>query len=61
MQLEKELGLKWMIRRVRLLVFLAISTLAADQGVLWTRWYYIVRESFEFEETSSDKKFVCYK
>jgi len=46
-----------MIHRVRLLVFTAMGTLTADQSVFVDKMSrMIVRESTDFEETSSDEE-----
>ena len=56
-QLDKELDLEKIIRRVRLLVFTAMGTLTADQSVFVDKMsQMIVRESSDFEETSSDEE-----
>ena len=56
-QLEKELDLEKIIRRIRLLVFSAMGILTADQSVFVdTMSRMIVRESSDFKETSSDEE-----
>jgi len=56
-QLEKELDLEKIIRRIRLLIFTAMGILTADQFVyVDTMSRMIVRESSDFEETSSDEE-----
>ena len=56
-QLDKELDLEKIIRRVRLLVFTAMGTLTTDQSVFVDKMSrMIVRESSDFEETSSDEE-----
>ena len=56
-RLDKELDLEKIIHRVRLLVFTAMGTLTADQSVFVDKMSrMVVRESTDFEETSSDEE-----
>ena len=56
-QLDKELDLEKIIRRVRLLVFTSMGILTADQSVFVDSMSrMIVRESSDFEKTSSDEE-----
>jgi hypothetical protein len=56
-QLDKELDLEKTIRRFRLLVISALGTMTADQNVFSDMMsQYFMRESSDFENTSSDQE-----
>jgi len=56
-QLEKELDLSKIIHRLRLLIFTAMGTLTADQSVFVDKMSgVILRESTDFDGTSSDEE-----
>ena len=56
-QLDKELDLEKFIQRLRLLVFTAIGTMTANQSIFADKMsQVVVRESSDFESTSSDEE-----